>query len=382
MFFIKRCKFFIIVAVLFLFPGIVDSRQAQAASASVSVTADNSSVVKGDIVYVIITISSPDAIGGFKGYFSYDNSVLKYVTGGSVASGNDDEFLVSDLDRETGTNKIKYSVKFIARAAGDTTIILKKPYAVYTYGDNPSAMSVSYSPLNIVVSKKSQTSSANKPDKTSKPKETGIPDETSKPDSTEEPERTMSPEVTKEPGNTGGDVSRTSAPLNGSGGSRNSGKVRVSLRKGKVVINTKDEYTVADVSDKEVVPEGFGKTEMKLDGRLITVYASESDTEHQFVLIYCKRKGSDAQFYLYDKTSLMLMPYQKVQAWYRGNSGNAVVTGGRADNVKVEKYRYLLAIAIIICLLLIIINISVYMHFKGINKDELSEILKEDIEEK
>ena len=49
-------------------------------------------------------------------------------------------------------DKIKYSVKFVARASGSTSIGLKQPYSVYSYTDS-SEMSVSYSPLNILVKK-------------------------------------------------------------------------------------------------------------------------------------------------------------------------------------------------------------------------------------
>ncbi len=86
---------------------LISGRDVQASSAAVNVTVNNNNVVKGDTVYVIITITSSDEIGGFKGYFSYDNSVLKYVTGGSVASGNDNEFLVSDTDREDGNQQAR-----------------------------------------------------------------------------------------------------------------------------------------------------------------------------------------------------------------------------------------------------------------------------------
>ncbi len=155
--FLKKRALYIITLFIFIMAAcLISGRDVQASSAAVNVTVNNNNVVKGDTVYVIITITSSDEIGGFKGYFSYDNSVLKYVTGGSVASGNDNEFLVSDTDREDGSYRLKYSVKFTARAAGSTTIMLKSPYAVYGYGDNAEEMSVSYSPLNIVVSPKKE----------------------------------------------------------------------------------------------------------------------------------------------------------------------------------------------------------------------------------
>lgn len=349
----------IIIFILLLYVCLSDSKSVQAASASVSVMVKDNSVVKGDAVYVIITVDSSDEIGGFKGYFSYDNSVLRYVTGGSVISGNDDEFLVSDTDRETGTHKIKYVVKFIARAAGSTAIELKRPYAVYSYDDNQTEMSVSYIPLNIVVKKKGQM-------------QTAVPVQTEEPIQTEKPVQTTEPTVTDEPAKT----KKPSIKANDSNDSNSSYDIKASLKNGEVVLSTKEKYTVTELTDKTLIPDGFGETVMKIGDKLITVYVLENSTDHQFVLIYCKKGDSEPEFYLYDKEEMKLMPYEKVQAWYRGNSGNSVVMEDADNNIEVQKFKYILAIVIIICLLLVIIIISVYMHFKGMNKDDLTEILK------
>lgn len=346
----------IIIFMLLFSVCLSDGKRAQAASASVSVTAKNNSVVKGEAVYVIITVNSSDEIGGFKGYFSYDNSVLRYVTGGSVISGNDDEFLISDTDREIGTHKIKYVVKFIARATGSTSIELKRPYAVYSYSDNQTEMSVSNIPLNIVVKKKGQM-------------QTQAPKITQEPKVTEIPVQTKEPEITKEP-------KKTKKPVAISDNSNGSYNVKASLKNGSVVLSTKEKYTVTELPDKTLVPDGFGETAMKIGDKLITVYALESSTDHKFVLIYCKKGDLEPEFYLYDKEELTLMPYAKVQAWYRGNSGNSVVIGDTDSDTEVQKFKYILAIVIIICLLLVIIIISVYIHFKGMSKDDLTEILK------
>lgn len=436
--FLKKRALYIIIAFIFIMAVcLINSRDVQASSAAVSVTANNSNVAEGDTVYVIITITSSDEIGGFKGYFSYDNSVLKYVTGGSVASGNDNEFLVSDTDRESGSYRLKYAVKFTARAAGNTTVMLKSPYAVYGYGDNAEEMSVSYSPLNIVVSPKKD-----KPAKVTKK-----PANTKKPAVTEEPQVTPSPAVYNNSGSArlrslkvkdvtlspefspdiykySGTVYTDSPDLDisyetedmdadviikGNGGLsegkntikiivRNSigkkavyklsvkvkreevqpdGNISTSLRDGSVVLKANDEYTVAELKDRELIPEGFGETEMKMGGSVIKVYSSESDTEHKFVLIYCKRGDNKPEFYLYDKEEQMLMPYTKVQSWYRGANGNAVVAEEPEAGIEKQRLMYIIAIAVIICLLLVIIIISVYMHFKGMDKDDLSDILKE-----
>lgn len=437
--FLKRQALYIIILLFLMAAFLINGRNVQASSASVTVTTDNSNITEGDTVYVIITITSKDEIGGFKGYFSYDNSVLKYVTGGSVTSGNDDEFLVTDTDRESGTNRLKYAVKFTARAGGNTTIMLKRPYAVYSSGDDKKEMSVSYSPLNIVVNPgKKNPKATKKPSGTKKPKATKKP-AASKPEKTAVPplypagssrlkslyvknivlSPRFSPDIYKYSStvyteSTSFDIAYETEDTNadviikGNGGLaegkntikiivRNiseaksvyklivkikrketmlgNGNIKTFLRNGEVVLKASDEYTVVKLPDKSLIPEGFGITEIKLGESVIKACSPENDTEHKFVLIYCKKGNNNPEFYLYDKEGFTLMPYAKVQSWYRGTNGNTVVAQEPGASAKIQELRYMLAIAVIICLLLVIIIISVYMHFKGMDKDDLSEIL-------
>ena len=364
-----KAAYIFIFAVMFSF---ICKETVYAASATVSVTAKSNRVTKGDTVYVIITVKSSDLIGGFKGYFGYDNSVLKYVTGGNVMSGNDDEFYLTDTDREEGSKTIKYSIKFIARKDGNTIINLKKPYAVYSFEDE-SEMSVSYNELNIVVEKKKKAAKAPNPTSAgeTQPQETTKAMPTASPKATKEPaEQTASPKQTKKPGNS----------KNESNSNKFKKGITSILRNGDIVLRASDEYTVMGPDDKKLIPEGFSATNMKVSGRLITVYASESDTEHKFVLIYAKTGSNEPEFYLYDKEEENLVPYEKVQSWYRGAVDNAVVTGDNEADIKIQQLKYIIAIMAVFCLLLIIIIISIYMHFKGFERDELTEVLTASVE--
>lgn len=138
---------------LLLLAGICTGRQASATGASISISTKQQSVQTGDTVYVLITIKSSTPMSGFEGYFSYDNKVLQFQTGGTIVHGNDDEFQISDIERNGTSTILKYSVKFHARKEGASTITLKKPYNVY--GESLSEkMSVSYDALTVVVKKK------------------------------------------------------------------------------------------------------------------------------------------------------------------------------------------------------------------------------------
>lgn len=133
----------------------MDSSAVQAAGANLSIETDANPVVAGEIFYVIITITSTEKLSGFEGHFTYDQGAMKYLTGGSVSNGNDDSFSISDKDRETPSNKLKYSIQFRARRAGNSTISLKSPYGIYG-GEDSGKLSVAYSPLHIRVLSKKQ----------------------------------------------------------------------------------------------------------------------------------------------------------------------------------------------------------------------------------
>ena len=104
---------------------------ASADCADIKITTKQQVVSKGDTVYVMVTVTSTSAMSGFEGFFTYDNTVLQFQTGGSVVYGNDDAFQISDIDRSSTATKLKYSIKFKARKAGDTEIALTEPYHVF-----------------------------------------------------------------------------------------------------------------------------------------------------------------------------------------------------------------------------------------------------------
>lgn len=202
--------FLVILPIFFclLFLG-VDVKKAEAAGAAISITTKNPAPTVGDEVYVVITVKSSELIKGFEGYFSYDNRVLQFVTGGSVIHGNDDEFQIDDTKRTVSATKITYSVKFLARGRGSTSITLKKGVEVTADNDDSSKMSISYSPLNIVVNKKGASAS-----------------DTAKPDGTEAPEETEMPEAADSPSPSEAPASSSPRPTPGKNDIAGSNKLR------------------------------------------------------------------------------------------------------------------------------------------------------------
>ncbi len=161
-----------------------ESRNARAAGATIRISTRSNTVTKGDTIYVVITVSSSDAIKGFEGHFTYNSRVLRFETGGSVTHGNDDTFRINDTNRTSSAYKITYSVKFTARQTGSASISLKKPYHVYMDDDSSSEMSVSFNALNILV--KGKKAAEQKPEATKMPEGTKEP-EAAEPQATQVP---------------------------------------------------------------------------------------------------------------------------------------------------------------------------------------------------
>lgn len=146
---------------------------ASADCADIKITTKQQVVSKGDTVYVMVTVTSTTAMSGFEGFFTYDNTVLQFQTGGSVVYGNDDAFQISDIDRSSTATKLKYSIKFKARKAGDTEIALTGPYHVF--GESTSTkLSASYNSLVLVV-KDREKATAKEPSVAKKPVQSARP---------------------------------------------------------------------------------------------------------------------------------------------------------------------------------------------------------------
>ncbi len=369
-----------------LLSGTVAPKTAQAAGATVTISTKNTSVVKGDVVYIIITVSSPENMKGFEAYFTYDNRILRYAKGGGLVHGNDDAFLVDDTERSEGTKKLTYSIKFIARKEGNTEISLRKPYRITADDDSDSRMSVSYNTLGISVKPKRAAGT----DHSDAEDGTAIP---ATPEPTEEGLATASPTPTDN-ANAGSNklrklsvkgaqltpdfspeiqrysilvkTSKDSIPISyqaedsqakvvvkgnknltkgkhiikiavtGTDGKKRVYRLSMNIQQKKadainhVMVSDKDGkiYVSGNTKialsdpDEAKVPSGFVLTETEIGGKTVPAYRLESSKTSHYVLLY--GKGDKEGFYLYDQTEDMLLPYEKVKSWYRSLDGESI----------------------------------------------------------
>ena len=169
---------------------IVVPANAFAASASASVTASSSTIKPGQSVTVRITFSGPD-IGGVEGAFSYNSSLLQFissqVTAGSGEISNGRIVLYSSGN----ASSLSGTITFKALREGAATVSASE-CQIYSFHEEKPLGTVSASTRVTIKSPSSGGSSPSKPDNgsssnTSEPKDTNKPSES---DTKEEQEET------------------------------------------------------------------------------------------------------------------------------------------------------------------------------------------------
>lgn len=330
-------------------------QKAEAAGATISVTSKNRSAMEGDTVYVVITVSSSENIKGFEGYFSYDNSVLQFVTGGSVVHGNDDEFQISDMDRSESAAKIKYSVKFRARKKGQTTISLQQPYNVIADDGSSTKMSVSYSELEVVVSsleetekkeaaKKKSAQAVPSPGKASEQKKEAAKKKQTK--TTEKPDASASPDKAEK------------------------GSEKTKQEAAEKAAKSQPAITLTELKDENLIPAGFSEIETEIDGKKVTAYALNGEEESPYLLFYGiepDKEDAIEKFYLYDRESGMWMPYESIRSLYRNMNEKDLV--GDSSQRTIQSLHYVIGIMAVFCALMILLAIAFRIRYSDRNKD-------------
>jgi len=411
------------IALFGLLSGVAVPKTAQAVGATVTISTKNTSVVKGDVVYVIITVSSPENIKGFAAYFTYDNRILRYAKGGGLVHGNDDAFLVDDTERSESTRKLTYSIKFIARKEGDTEISLRKPYRITADDDSGSRMSVSYNTLGISVKSKREegtnhsdaedgTAIPATPEPTEESLATASPTPTNNANASSNKLRKLSvkgaqltpdfsPEIQKY--STLVKTSKDSIPISyetedsqakvvvkgnknltkgkhiikiavtGTDGRKRVYRLSLNIQKEKA--DTASHVTVSDKDgkisvsgntkivlsdpDEAKVPSGFVRTETEIGGKTVPSYRLESSKKNNYVLLY--GKGDREGFYLYDQAEDMLLPYEKVKSWYRSLDGESI-GGITQEGHTIQILKYVVGIMAALCGLMFLLLLAFRMR--------------------
>lgn len=167
--FVKVC---IALFVLLVTCSFANLQEAAAASCDITLEVEESEVAVGTEFYLVITVTSEDAIGDLEAYFTYNNKVLEFVTGGTVAADRKEYFQLTDVGSEEGSLRKKYAVKFKALKRGTSSFTVMEPCAVYAT-ETGEAMSVSSNMTSVTVKKKLTVSQNQDSESSVGPEKTG-----------------------------------------------------------------------------------------------------------------------------------------------------------------------------------------------------------------
>ena len=139
----------ILYSLLGLFMLLIPTLSANAATLNISLSQSNSKIVVGNYITYTVRLSSSSAIGGTRYSFTYDSSKLTLISG--TPNGLSYDF--------HGTEKsITYTIKFKAKASGNTTVNFVLNEAIDWDGNNFSYNKTTSKTTQIITQKELEAS--------------------------------------------------------------------------------------------------------------------------------------------------------------------------------------------------------------------------------
>ncbi|MCR5797547.1 MAG: hypothetical protein K6G63_06470 [Eubacterium sp.] len=78
---------------------------------------------------------------------------------------------------------------------------------------------------------------------------------------------------------------------------------------GRVYVKNQYQFEVVSVTDEDILPSGYVKTNIELDGRSVTAYTMENDLGNNYLLMYLKYEGGEPTLYQFDRQEKTLQRY-------------------------------------------------------------------------
>ncbi len=342
---------------------------ASAASASVIITTEDTSVKQGEKLTITVIAESSAIIGDFEAYISYDAEILEFDTGGSYVTGG--EGMLHILEMGSGNHAVvkKYALQFYAKKDGKCQISVNdRPVALEA--DTGEQMSVSKNSLSITVGKGKEKRNNNRKLKsltisngTLEPEFSAANTEyqvtvgshvdtlfvIAKPDYIKSTvniegnenlkigQNTINIEVTSQAGEIRNyilHVKKMSAEEEALEQPEEQAEetpkpeaeeeaITIYTKEEKTYIKNVSQYETAELQDKSLIPSGYIETSLMLGGKKITAYTLKNDLDNYFLLMYLRHEEEEPQFYLYDRKEKTLQRYQKDSKMIIDNNNNS-----------------------------------------------------------
>ena len=399
-----------VLLVLLFFPHVI----VYASSADISISSDKDFYTKGDTVVVSVLIEAEVLPGDFEGYLLYSPDVLTYLSGPEIISGGEGILKINDQVDSQERNTRKYSIRFLATGIGNAEIALRENPELYEFEEgylmsvssnvlkfpvtaslkdssdsSLAVLKVSPGTLAPVFSKDITEYSVKVPEGTGKLVVSAaasdldaivdvkgndnlitgtnrIEVKVTAPDGSirtyvilcecgeKKDEPVKNPELTDIP-DTPEPVSSVPARING---------ISAILKDNEIHLFSDNEFVVTEPDDKIIIPEGYEKTYLKIDGVSIPVYASKDDGKNSFLLMVLKDSSGSPILYDYDRAEKTLQRHIESSSRQTGR----VLTDSIEALELAQSYEKSLNILTVIiavlsgltlALLIIVINVSI-----------------------
>lgn len=370
-----------------------------AASATVSISTDSTTVSKGSAFTVSIIIDADEAVGGFEGFVSYDSDILEFAGGGVSITGGEGILRISNLEIPDSSNKIKYAMKFKALKVGNCNLSITDKPMVYSF-DSGDSMSVSSTGISIDVTAEQKAS-----------KDAGLAELRISPGAISPAFDSNITEYSTDVENDVNQIIVSAKTTNDNASVEVSGNTNLKVGGNKVVItvsaesgdtsnyflhvNKKDttgeekpEDVVTDTEEDksyltgsfqykplgsvipEEIPEGYTETKIVINSQNITAYVPVDSVENEFLLIYAMNDNGEKGFYRYDRIEGTMQRYVE-------ETPNSLIEEAVQSSEKDGYDKKLNQLSLIIAglsafsVLVIIIAIRLFMKNRGYKDEDL-----------
>lgn len=414
---IKKIWQFLLVVMMMADAIIISPKVAKASSAAVNLSLSVEEVTVDQNFSVVLNVEASEEIGSFSCFLFYDDEMLEFVSGGKYITAGKGTVLVSDKNTSDGKSNRIYSMKFKPIKSGETTICLEDEIKVKCaqddtlmsvstnellfYVEEPVRLSKDASLKSLTVSTAELTPAFSKKVKRYTMTIPSLIDrimvnaEPNDPDAVvkitgntglKEGKNVVKVSVTAPSGKksvTKIIVYRGNAPVdetsevNGEEESSPDETITdpsLKLQENKIgpvgVVVSEDELgnrflteqlrvQVLNLEDEALIPEGYMKTSIVLNGLPIMVLTPKDNLEEDEVLVYGMNQEGETGLYIYSRANNSLQEYKGTIV--QTNSGDAVLTV-EEESAKNSPMVSMLIIILILAAALIVVSVAFILN--------------------
>ena len=426
----KRVQGFTVIMLFAIMSMCLFSKEAKASSASVEFSTEAQEVTAGSEFTVVCRVSSAERFSDVEMNVLYDASVMEFVKGGKKVSGGNGVLHISSTGNEDQVKKRTYSLQFKALSEGTGAMELDPRVSVKNL--EGSAFSVSSNRLLVTVVPTGTPGESPAP--TAAPGETPAPSlsTNNKLKALRFDCLSMTPEfdtnvleytvkvdcntyilyfnyiaansksVVRIKNNEELLVGENDVRIvvTAQSGDKRVFKIKVLKeseaetkvreqqekgssditfsvyeKEGSIFIQNQYQFQVVDVENDDIIPSGYIKTTVDLEGKSVTAYTMENDLDNNYLLMYLKGEGAEPTLYQYDRQEKTIQRYTGTMTQKVNKGGN--VSQSASENLPQTGtwlYVVIVVLMILVIVLLIVILNMVLRRKLGKGKRELDDM--------